>query len=138
MNEAFSDAGAALPAAICLGPSFDVFDPTSADAGPYTLVDADIVDTSSPRWLTELRADVDTTNTECSPDPHADLLKLWVNIKPLTDIRSPALRRLAEHAQLLGLRVNTYDVALIDHRRLTTINDAIHRLAAWRRRVRTS
>ena len=135
MNLAFSDAGSALPVAICLGPAFD---PTSADAGPYTLVDADIVDTSSPRSLAELRADVDATNAEYAPDACADLLKLWVNVKPLADIRSPTLRRLAEHAQLLGLRINAYDVALIDHCRLRTITDAINRLAAWRRRARAS
>ena len=47
-------------------------------------------------------------------------------------------RRLAEHAALLGMRVSTCDVALIDHRRLRAIIDAIDQLAAWRRRVRAS
>ena len=136
MNLAFSDAGPALPVAICLGPAFD--DPTATDAGPYTLIDADIVDTSSPRALAALRADVDATNAEYTPDPSADLLKLWVNVKPLADIQSPTLRRLAEHAALLGMRVDTYDVALIDHERLRTINDTIDGLASWRRRVRAS
>ena len=135
LDLAFSDAGPALPTAICLGPAFD---PTSLDAGPYTLVDADIVHTSSPRSLAALRADVDATNAECPPDPRADVHKLWVNVKPLSDIRSPALRRLAGHAQLLGTRVNTYNVALIDHHRLKTISDTIAKLAAWRRRARSS
>ena len=125
MDQAFSDAGAALPAAICLGPAFDVFDPTATDAGPYTLVDANIVDTSSPHSLAALRDDVDATNAEYVSDPRATLLKLWVNIKPLADIRSPTLRRLAEHAALLGVRVHTYDVALIDHKRLKVINNTI-------------
>ena len=135
LNLAFCDAGAALPIAICLGPAFD---PTSLDAGPYTLVDADIVDTSSPRSLAALHADVDATDAEYPPDPRADVLKLWVNVKPLADVRSPTLRRLAEHAALLGMRVSTCDVALIDHRRLRAISDAIDQLAAWRRRVRAS
>ena len=135
LNLAFSDAGPALPVAICLGPAFD---PTSLDAGPYTLVDADIVDPSSPRSLAALRADVDATNAECTLDPRADLLRLWVNVKPLADIRSPTLRRLATHAPLLGMHVNTYDVALIDHHRLRTISNTIDKLAAWRRRARAS
>ena len=117
--------------------TIDIFDPTATDAGPYTLVDADIVDTSSPQSLAALRADVDATNAEYTPDPRAELLKLWVNVKPLADIQSPTLRRLAEHAQLLGMRVHTYDVALVDHRRLRTISDTVAKLAAWRRRARS-
>ena len=134
LNLAFSDAGPALPVAICLGPAVD---PMSPDAGPCTLVDADIVDTSSPQSLAELRADVDATDAEYPPDTHAGLITLWVNVKPLADVRSPTLRRLAQHAALLGMRVSTCDVALIDRQHLRAISDAIDKLAAWRRRART-
>ena len=71
-------------------------------------------------------------------DARADVHKLWANMKPVADIQSPTLRRLAAHAQLLGMDVNTYDVALIDHHHLRTITDTIDGLAEWRRRARAS
>ena len=37
--------------------------------------------------------DVDATNAKYAPDPRVELLKLWANVKPLADVRSPTLRR---------------------------------------------
>ena len=96
-------------------------------------MDVDIIDTSTPRSLAELRADVAFTNDEYTPCGTS--LTMWVNFKPPTDIRSPALRRLAEHAELLGMRVSACDATPIDMERLEAVANATDRLAAWRRRV---